>query len=470
MAFFDLTMNTNTPAVTTTTVAPATPAVITVPVASAAPATTTTPATTSTTTNPLPLVTKTAEKDLGLSVEKTTTSDEKTPHLAKKGPSLDKALTAFNGKKYINASAEDKEKMIVKYFDWLDKKGEKSGVNQLKQFELYRDRCTDPAEYKRLSGVIDKMQARYQLSAIKTVTTKGTEAQKDIGQRAVGEDLGNYDKSVQVDASKILVETKNTEAIKIGASHAAETDKANQTEIVKNFQSIDNVDINKVLINQYGQYAKENEIGIHTIMSGSQHAETVEYAASKIGNFDVTNQAQALRITQSTGNEKAIANANASIDDAETETDTKEETETEPEEKTASNNIKEIINSDSLNKNELIKDAFKTATAAEKATWIETLSPNELANMINIIPLSELPMGKVLKLMDRADSKSQKELVERINSTYLSNVMDFTTVGVNIQNIYAEKAAKTGKAIDKNMLSLVARQNYNEILKEQNKG
>lgn len=267
----------------------------------------------------VPLVKQQNDNTTGINVEKRNIQH------SRKGPTFNQALTNFYGDKYTAASDEEKEKMAVRFFDWLNK-DKKEEISQLDQFKLYRERCTDDNEYKLLSSIIDKMEAQYQTKAAKTVITEGTERQKDIGTKAVADDYQNYDSSNQVEVSQLITGSKNKTAIEIAAGHSSEVAKENQTEVVNVYANayvnqetgkIDKKDeasqqkINEIMINQYGNYAKENQVDIHNIMSNSQLSATVEYAASNIYNFDKENQAAAVQITVNTKNEAAI-NAAAS--------------------------------------------------------------------------------------------------------------------------------------------------------------
>lgn len=270
----------------------------------------------------VPLVknTNVKETSTGLGVEKTSekqkNADEEVFERNKKSgkPSLEETLKKFYPG-YENASPEEQEKMAAKYFSWVEK--EKKGViNQLEQFKLYRDRCKSPDEYRRLSKVIDKLEAQYQVSAADTVINEGNELQKDIGAKVVADDYHHYNKFNQTKVAELIVSSKNVDAIKIGASHTSELAVENQTKSVGIYQKSEIADnfkkeVDRILIDQYGKYNKSNQVDIHKIMSNSKFTETVEYAASNIYQFHKDNQVAATQITVATGNEAAI-NAAAS--------------------------------------------------------------------------------------------------------------------------------------------------------------
>jgi len=108
-------------------------------------------------------------------------------------PSFTQTLETFYGKKYTEASPEEKEKLAVRYFDWI-RSDKKDTISQSRQFELYKSRCESAEEYEFLCSVIDKMAPDQQAKAVKSVVTKGSDGQRAIGVVAASRDLDNYDK------------------------------------------------------------------------------------------------------------------------------------------------------------------------------------------------------------------------------------------------------------------------------------
>lgn len=428
-------------------------------------------------------------------------------NMVKKGPGLDDTLTKFYGKKYTQATEEEKEKLIVKYFDWLSK-DKKDTISQLDQFKLYRDRCTDEAEYKRLSSVIDKMEAGYQVNAAKTVITQGTDKQKHIGRKAVADDYQNYDKANQNEVLTMVVDSKDEEAIKIAATHTAQLDKANQVGAVKIFQGAEIAEdaqkaVDKVIIDQYGQFAKENQVDIHKIMSSSKFSETVVYAASNIWNFDKDNQAPAVKITSDTKNQEAInaaaaqwqkydktaqaeiktiiQNSESEIakqtlaqEELKSESKTQKETEikenksevkaeriqTKEEKKSqfTVKDVKEIIKSKSSNKI-LFENSIENLSDTQKISLITSLSGQELYMVLNII-LKKNPSMSVLAKVSTVLSTDPSELSKTsFYDTMLSKVSLFNTT---VQKSMIQQSAKDGKLnkINTGFLCVSSRREY----------
>lgn len=470
----------------------------------------------------VPLVNAQKTDNMGLGIEKTTAKTQEktqdtTAETTKSGVGLDKALTKFYGKKYTNASDENKEKMIVKYFDWLSTE-KKDVISQLDQFKLYRDRSSDKngQEYKRLCSVIDKMEAKYQYSAAETVMTKGSDKQKAIGQETVADDYQNYDKSVQLGVTGLIVDSKNEKAIKIGASHASQLAEQNQTKAVGIYEKADIADtakkeMDKILVDQYGQYAKSQEVGVHTIMSQSKFSETVEYAASNIYKFDKENQAQAVKITAATGNEKAInaaasqyAKYDQSAQDeiksaintaryqmaqetsAKTEansvaaavTETKTSTETSSatkSESSTSTTMAEQVKalSGSPNAKAEIQKIISQASDSDKINLLKSLSATDLVSVINSI-LSSSPsvsvLSQVKEVLPQVDSQNRTAILKKISDLCPSEFL-YGSIGsfdASSQLFLAQEGVRNGKSrlINENLLSNPVRAEYKRLLKE----
>lgn len=453
-----------------------------------------------------------ADKDkmTGLTVEKSSV----TP--TKQGPSLNKALTNFYGNKYVNASEEEKEALIVKYFDWLSK-DKKDVISQLGQFKLYRERCTDDLEYKRLSSVIDKMEAQYQKTAAKTVITEGTERQKDIGQRAVADDYHHYDKSVQTDVAQFIADSQNVEAIKIGASHASELASENQTAAVKIYVGADidekfKASVDKILIDQYGndpkspnkhsKFAVENQLAIHEIMSKIEISGVAEYAASNIWKLDKVNQAEAVKITLATDNKDAIEAATAqygnydesakdeiadtfsmygydvSSQDKAQEISTAENKSDENSSVSVSDKFKEALltysSKPSPDNDDLKELVSKANNPVEREQLFRVLSPVQKAQAAMKMLDSDLSlddMKVIYKLLKEGgfDDKTKKEIFLKLAGSDLFKTHCYELIGNDPVGV--EIALNSGIDLDPAQLQAgSARDKYKQIINERNKG
>lgn len=535
-SFTELQLN-NPFAVTAPATQATTPAVA--PVVTTVPMTTQTPVTTTpvSATKPIQLVAPQKPNQTGLEVEKTTqTTEPQTTNKTEKTKTgahkskrtIDEAMRLYvkNWDKLNDAEKQNKivdvlSKLKKEDLKYLATKDQPDGrIGWLKSF-LLNDRMSTK-ESKLVVGSLKKFNvskaemAELQAQGV-NMAFDGDNKNEESCQLQVAQDMGAYGAKAAKNAIDKTSASK-FDSVKIeGTKNASKVQTELQSYAAKKYiegaktssEKVQNI-IGHSIVDQYGDFAKENQVKIHEIVSTNSTSEVVEYAASNIWHFDKTNQAQAVQITTNTGNEKAINAAAAQYDkyDASARAQIKEvinnsgydsakntlsaaeekaqaQAEAKAEktssekasytEKKSSNTIKEIIESNSTTKNIQIKEAFKNATTAEKKAWIASLNKNEVANMINIIPLSELSsvLGDVLSLMGGADSKSQKELVDRINATYLSGVLDrnIGLLDLGMQSTYVSEMAKSGKKLQsKNTLLFSVIQDYNKQLKERNMG
>lgn len=229
----------------------------------------------------------------------------------KKGPTLDQALKNYFGEKRYNAAKtdEEKDKLTVEFFQWLRENG---SIDERRQFELYRARAgNDLNQYNRVSRTVQALDGDHQVDAARTVITQGSDDQRRVGVRAVADTYHHYNPQAQKPAAQLVVGSRDPNAIKTAAGHASGVDKGNQVGVVNIFAGAkldkeNQLAVNRTLIDQYGQFEKENQVDIHRIMSNTEYAETTKYAASNIYLFDKSNQVAAFEITYKTGNQDAI--------------------------------------------------------------------------------------------------------------------------------------------------------------------
>lgn len=406
----------------------------------------------------------------------------------KDGASMDDTLKRFYPKAYTKASEEEKDEMAAKYFIWLykEKKGE---ISQLQQFNLYESRCKTPEERARLTRVISRINAEYQLGAAKTVITKGTETQRDISTRIVADNIQEYDKSVQVGASKLVADSKNEPAIEIAAGHTSEMASENQVEVAKNYTSAEiseegQKSVNKLIIDQYSKFAKENQTDIYKITYDSRFQEVKEYAAKNIISLDKNNQLEAVKYTVHSGNEGAIKAAasqynyyddsvknevkytitssnyeSAKISLAEAEL--KQESVSASQTYTAQEKIANIEEQAKSNPSQ-IKNLVENLSDAEKISLLKNTSNPDIIKAV----LGSNPSLTVLrnfgKSLDTTDTASTE-----IGNRY------FSFIGSEGQSKLLNIAARKGSlsSVQEKDLNLgVARQKYNELIQEQKKG
>lgn len=463
MGLFDLTkINT---ASTQTTISTATPA-----------AKTTTPAAATT----VPIVNpKTPDITKGVTVEKT-------------GESIDERLSRFYTK-YKDATPEEKEKFLDKYITqyYSEIKG-KSRSEQIQiQLADYKKLIANTKKgdsYEMLAKRINILEKENQVSAAKNLTVEQSNLElRKRGEIGIAKTIQNCDKGNQVELTKLVVDSKNAQAINIGASHASELDVKNQIPAVNLYKTADiskeeKIQLGETLINQYSKFDKTNQVEIHRIMSDKKYWDTttIEYAASNICKLDEANRADALKITEETGNEKAINAAEEALAEAEEaknaqdtqDANAKEEKISETTDKTEAKDLSSKLNeieTNPVNKEAQIKELVKNATPGQLETL---LSQNPSMALINAAleqnPTSNVLL-KIINLTGNMADKDQKALVEKINNVYSVNSITskISLFSSKAQNIFIKECADKSnlKTINRMFLSTSAKSTYDALMK-----
>ena len=270
------------------------------------------------------VIEKSAHKPEGFQQAKQTKPEQTPPSkdLEKTGDSVDERLSRYYPKAYKNASVEKKEALLDKYITQhyatlKDKPRAEQIKIQLADFKKLIHNTKQGDDYEMLASKINVLEKENQVIAAKNATVEQkSDELRYRGEIGVARSIHKTDNENQLELTKLITDSKNEKAITIGASHASELATENQTPAVGLYQKTGLNDeqqksVDKVLINQYAQYAKENQVDIHKIMSSSKYTETVEYAASNIYNFDKSNQTDAFQVTMATKNEAAINAASA---------------------------------------------------------------------------------------------------------------------------------------------------------------
>lgn len=454
---------------------------------------------------------KKAEADKAEAKKEESKTSEKT------GESVDERLTRYYSK-YKNASRAEKEKLFEKYvtqhFASLKGKTRQEQINiQLADYKKLLSNTKDGDDYEMMAKEISILEKENQVLAAKAATKGAPSAElRRRGEIGVAHSVPKCHSENQVELTKIVVDSKNDEAIEIGASHAAECNKENQVEIVKTYQSIDKVEVNKILIDQYGQYHKDNQVDIHRTMSGSKHTETVEYAASNIWHFHKDNQAPAVTITTETGNEAAIKAAAAqfgrydkSVQDeiksiiystgcesaiealeaaeqlAQAEQAAKEEAEAlqaskagSSQKQTLAEEFKKLANSNSMGRNSSIRNLFKRASESEKIAMLSSLSPSELMSVLGVILQENLPMSvlsKIMLLLDKVDGNNKDGLFKKMQNSLVSGFIksNMGFLGRSLQKFIIKESSKnnTLASVNRTYLDGSLKTEYDKLKKEQ---
>lgn len=207
------------------------------------------------------------------------------------GTTFETALTKYLGgkenyeRRYKNASDEDKEKLTRQFFADITKNAK---ISDLRQFELYRQRCTDPEEYRRLTRTIRALKEGHQTEAARSVIQEGPQRLREVGLATVADEYHHYKGKAQTEVAQLVVNTKNADAIRTAAGHASALETRNQAPAVKIFaraglEKQNQLAVDKILSSQYQSYANNdvrNEI--HAFLSDSKNTGYVE--ASEFDN------------------------------------------------------------------------------------------------------------------------------------------------------------------------------------------
>lgn len=441
----------------------------------------------------------------------------------KSGESIDERLIRYYTK-YKNASPEEKEKLLDKYItqSYSEIKGrtkEEQIEIQLSDYKKLLSNTTNFDSYEMLARRINILEKENQVGAAKAAIYE----QEDIdlrkrGEIGVAKTIHNCDKGNQIDLTKLIVTSKNVEAINIGASHASELNKTNQVGAVDIYKTADiskedKIQLGQTIIDQYAKFDVANQVPIHTSMSDKNYweSQTIEYAASNIYNMDKTNQSQAVQITMNTGNEAAMNTAaanyakydesaraeiktiinNSDCESAKTALSKTEESAKEEKLLNEKNNqtvsdsqrkdneksniteqVKEIIKSKTPGTDVTLSNLIKRASDAEKINLLSTLSDNDLKKVIKLL-LQDSPsinvLSKVMSLSSKLNPTDQKEIMACIKNTNIIKLVETQTLDYSSQSTFLDFKAQEGnlKQINSNKLCAALKEKYFKIKKEQ---
>lgn len=444
----------------------------------------------------------------------------------KTGESVDERLTRYYTK-YKNATPEEKEKFLDKYItqSYSEIKGktkEQQIQIQLTDYKKLLSNTVDPNSYEMLAKRINILEKENQVGAAKYATIEQTNLDlRHRGEIGVAKTIQNCDDSNQIDLTKLIVASKNAEAINIGASHASELAKVNQVGAVDIYKTADiakedKIKLSQTIIDQYPKFDVKNQIDIHTIMSDKNFWDdkTLVYAAANIYQMDKTNQAQGVQVTANTKNEAAMnaaaanyskydASARAEIKSiiynsdcesakqtlAKAEEETKEAEqedsdkteETSSEEKSSSSNnksdtksqteqITKAIQSKAPNAMVNTKNLIKNAPDNVKINLLTTLTGSDLKNLIKILVQENPSMevfSKAMALSSKLSPADQKEIMECTKNTSMIKLISPETLGYTAQNNFLDINKNNLDATKPNNFCAPLREKYLKIKKEQ---
>lgn len=409
----------------------------------------------------------------------------------KSGESIDERLTRYYTK-YKSATPEEKEAFLDRYITGhyatlKDKSREEQIKIQLADFKKLLSNTKEGDSYEMLAKKINILEKENQVLAAKSATVEQEDSNlRKRGEIGVAKTIHNCDKDNQIALTHIIVDSKNEEAINIGASHTSELDKNNQVGAVDIYKTADiskegKIELAKTIVDQYSKFDIANQVDIHSIMSDAKFwdEKSIVYAASNIYNLDKTNQAQAIQITADTKNEAAIKAAQTnlvkcdeSVRQTGQETLVKAEEEIQETKISSSDKIKEVIKNPNA---ENAKKVVETATDAMKINALQTLSGSDLKNFIKIL-LEENPsmavFSKAMELAGRLSEQDRKEVMDLMKNSSMANLINPQTLDYASQNALIDFKAEQGKLgqIKSDGLSAALKVKYFKLIENTKQG
>lgn len=262
--------------------------------------------------------------------------------------------------------------------------------------------------------------------------------------------------------------------------------------------------IQTILTEQLGSYDKSVQLPIYEKTMTSDFESVLVLGASNICNLDKTNQVQATQLTINTGNEAAmkVAYANVgqcapenqaqmsgmlttaatycgySLDDNSDDSSSSSSSSIYGESKTeefAKQDVNEKIDTITKAKGkdrvDLIKELLKNPAQLE--ALIGQLSPSELYSVVNVIldyDLSNKVMDKISSRMAELDPKEQQSLYVKLDKIYSSKTLEekFAMSDSISQITFLNSQSTSTNPIDTKNFSQVAREYQAKLRKEQN--
>lgn len=437
----------------------------------------------------------------------------------KTGESFDEKMSRYYTK-YKNASSEEQEKLEKKYItqhyaSLKDKSRAEQIRIQLADFKKMLSNTRDPEVRERLVIRIQDLEKENQILAAQTATVDEKDAVlKKSGEMGVAKSLHKYHNDNQIAATKIVVESKNEDAILEGSMHASELDKDNQVGAVNIYKTADiskkaKLELGERLVDQYKEFDVSNQTDIHKIMSDKKYwdEKTVVYAASNIYQLDKTNQAQAIQITSDTKIEAAIQAAaknyqyydkdvqesiksiiyNNSDCKPANETSTSSVTGNENliinyssyvtapasmKEETALDKFNELTKSGTDIKPNELEEILKNASDVEKSTILKNSSgsPTVIKALLASNPSKDL-MDEILAYLNEANlsDKDQNELIGMVSKSgvFKGANSKLSLMNPQFQQAYITQLSPEGlQDINKDDLTAIAKDTYEKRMIE----
>lgn len=154
---------------------------------------------------------------------------------------------------------------------------------------------------------------------------KNSKLYKKENKELLAKNIGKTDDSIEMNLNenyiKFAEENKDADLLNAVGEGTYLYAKDNQRAASKNvmqasnsFEKEEAVKIQKTLADQIAKCHKDNQLDMHNDIMKSKYDDVLEYASSNINKYDESVQADAIKSTYATGNEKAIEACNLQID------------------------------------------------------------------------------------------------------------------------------------------------------------
>lgn len=241
---------------------------------------------------------------------------------------------------------------------------------------------------------------------------KNSELYKKENKELLAKNIGKTDDSVEMKLNenyvKFAEETKDADLLNAVGEGTYLYSKDNQRAASKNvmqasnsFEKEEAVKIQKTLADQIAKCHKDNQLDMHNDIMKSKYDDVLEHAANNINKYDESVQADAIKSTYATGNEKAIEACNLQIDKCK-------------------GDLSSVQNE--INANVARVEAKYTQKAAESvADSLTNIAQAQNANKMTSQAQSEYKKQLITNFM-KADSAERYKMISKLPSNIKSDV------------------------------------------------
>lgn len=261
-----------------------------------------------------------------------------------------------------------------------------------------------------------------QRKSINAINNFGSETMKDYAAVNVDrahEDIQNETLHLFVDENgrraKLVIENETVTRMAVKAQ--TEGFKTLQTSVEKFLPKDEAINTLKTLADQIEKCDASNQLDMHKSITNGKYEELQEYAASNIHKYDKSVQAEALKETYNSGNQKAIEAANAQIDKCDPEAVKSIENEVKAQIKAMEERHSEEV-SENVGNYLTQMDAAKDPEASDKWSAAEKTSRREEYKQI----FMKADAATKFRMISKLQGVWQKEIITHI-ATYCPELL-----------------------------------------------